>query len=138
MDKNMNEETQIIVRYRLQRATETLTEAKFVLSGGYAANAANRLYYASFYAVTALLASEQLVSKSHKGASILLHQNFVKQGRISIEHGKLYGQLFRLRQESDYEDLFDIELADAQGYVLAVEQFIAEISLLLAPYLETF
>lgn len=37
----MNEQTEAIVRYRLQRAKETLAEARFVLSGGYAANAAN-------------------------------------------------------------------------------------------------
>lgn len=131
----MNEQTEAIVRYRLQRAGETLAEARFVLSGGYAANAANRLYYACFYAVSALIAAEDRIAKSHKGTSILFHQEFVKQGRVSLEHGMLFGQLFRLRQEGDYEDLLEIDLATVQGYIGAAEEFVETISKLVMPML---
>lgn len=53
-----------------------------------------------------------------------IHQEFVKQGRVSLEHGMLFSQLFRLRQEGDYEDLLEIDLATVQGYIGAAEEFV--------------
>ena len=49
------ENRSIIVNYRLQRAKETLAEVNEIVKLGYWHTAANRLYYACYYAVTALL-----------------------------------------------------------------------------------
>ncbi len=51
----MKEETRTLVTYRLERACEALEEADILLERGHANTFVNRLYYACFYAVSALL-----------------------------------------------------------------------------------
>jgi uncharacterized protein len=51
----MTPETRILVQYRLDRAREALAEAVLLLDSGHANTGVNRLYYACFYAVSALL-----------------------------------------------------------------------------------
>lgn len=43
-----------LVRYRMGRASETLEEARMMLQEGHPYGAANRIYYACFYATAAL------------------------------------------------------------------------------------
>lgn len=64
----------------------------------------NRLYYACFYAVTALILTKDLSSAKHSGVRMLFHQNFVKPGIIKIELGQFYDKLFRNRLKGDYTD----------------------------------
>ena len=49
------EERAIIVEHRLEKARETFIEAKDLISLSHWRGAANRLYYACYYAATALL-----------------------------------------------------------------------------------
>lgn len=58
MKEKLTPENRIaIVTYRLERAHETLKEADYNTDGGYYNAAVNRLYYACFYAASALLLS---------------------------------------------------------------------------------
>ena len=66
--------------------------------------AMNRLYYAAFHAVSALLYQNNIRAKAHSGAKAMLELHFVKTGLLSIEWGKFYAQLFSERNDSDYED----------------------------------
>lgn len=44
-----------LISYRLERANETLKEAKLLTDNGFFNAAVNRLYYSCYYAVQALL-----------------------------------------------------------------------------------
>ncbi len=52
---------QELINYRLHRAYETLEEARLMQDIGHWNTCANRLYYAAFYAVSALLIYEGTV-----------------------------------------------------------------------------
>jgi len=56
----MKKETRTLIAYRLERARESLEEAKILLERGYGNTFVNRLYYACFYAVSSLLLSRGL------------------------------------------------------------------------------
>lgn len=43
-----------LIRYRTERANETLLEAKILIQNGFYNAAVNRLYYACYYAVMAV------------------------------------------------------------------------------------
>jgi len=101
----MKKEIRTLVLYRLNRADESLEEALILLERDHINTFVNRLYYACFYAITALLLSKGLSSSKHSGVRALFHQNFIKNGLINREMGKFYDKLFDTRQKGDYADL---------------------------------
>jgi hypothetical protein len=90
----MNPETGDLVKYRLSRADEALEEAELLYKSNHLNASVNRLYYACFYAVSALLLNEGLSSSKHSGIRSLFIQRWVKTGRVSKELGQFYRQIF--------------------------------------------
>ena len=86
-----------LVRYRLERAAETLEEGRVLADTGHWSGCVNRLYYACFYAVSALLLKHGFTSSKHTGVRSLFNVHFVKPGRIAPRHGELYNELFSSR-----------------------------------------
>jgi len=66
----------------------------------------NRLYYAAYYAVTALLLNQNLNATTHNGVKSKFSEYFIKTSIYPTEYGKIYSQLFTWRQKGDYDDLF--------------------------------
>ncbi len=56
-----------LIAYRLQRARETLEDARILAKAARWNTCVNRLYYACFYAISALLATKGLASSKHSG-----------------------------------------------------------------------
>ena len=84
---------QDLIRYRLARARETFEEALLMQREEHWNTCANRLYYACFYAVTALLVKNGHSSGKHSGVKALINKHFVKTRLISRANGRLYNQL---------------------------------------------
>ncbi len=97
------------VSYRLQRAKDTIKEVEVLIENQFWNSAINRLYYACFYAVGALLVNEGIETASHSGLRQKFGQLFVKTGKISRELGKHYSDLFEKRHKGDYNDFFDYD-----------------------------
>ena len=131
----MKDELRKLIRYRIERAHEILSDAKVLIDDNRLLSAVNRLYYATFYAIQALLLTKNLSSAKHSGVRSLFQQKFVKEGIIPKELGYFYNQLFKNRQKSDYEDYvhFDKEQVN-KWYSLAVN-FIKVLSNIIDEYL---
>ena len=97
------------VKYRLQRAKETIAEVEILIQNKYWNTAINRLYYACFYAVGALLVKNGIETSSHSGSRQKFGQLFVQPGRVSKELAKHYTELSEKRQKGDYNDFFDFD-----------------------------
>jgi uncharacterized protein len=76
----MTPEIRILVQYRLDRAREALAEAALLLDKGHANTGVNRLSYACFYAVSALLLTKGLTATRHSGLRTLFHQYVIRPG----------------------------------------------------------
>lgn len=100
-----------IVRYRIEKAERTYKEAVGSIENGYVETAANRLYYAAYYAVSALLIACQYEASTHNGVIQMFGMAFLKTGIIGKQHGRTFNQLFSLRLTGDYEDrhIMDME-----------------------------
>lgn len=94
-----------LVRYRIVRARTSLRAAESLLGEKHLHDTVNRLYYACFYAVSALLFTEGQSSSKHAGVRSLFDREWVNTGRVSLEMGRLYRVLFNQRNRGDYEDL---------------------------------
>lgn len=113
-----------LVKYRLQRAKDTLEDARILAENQRWNSAINRLYYAFYYAVTALLLNADLNPSTHNGAKSNFTEHFVKTNRIDKEYGKIYSQLFTWRQKGDYDDLFDFSEDKVMPYFNPVADLI--------------
>ncbi len=91
----------------------------------------NRLYYACFYAVSALLLTEGLSATRHAGIRNLFAQQFVKTERISPEYGELYFDLFQCRLKSDYADQYQADPKVTGAWLALATSFIEEIDRLI-------
>jgi len=79
---------QDLVEYRMQRAKETIEEAELLNENNFWHAAINRIYYASFYAVSALLLNNQIDAQTHSGVRQMFGLHFIKTGKIDKEFGK--------------------------------------------------
>ncbi|MDR0691893.1 MAG: HEPN domain-containing protein [Prevotellaceae bacterium] len=125
------EEKKAVVNLRLQKAKDTLREAKGTIELSYWHTAANRLYYACYYAASALLIQYEHPAQTHSGIINLLGMHFISKNIISKELGKFYANLFELRQTSDYSDWKDIEEDNVRKLIQPAEEFICTLEKLI-------
>lgn len=74
-----DDERDAYVKYRLEKSEETYEVAELLIENGKWNSAVNRLYYASFYAVTGLLVKSRIDNtKSHSGGEKSIFLKFYK------------------------------------------------------------
>ena len=93
-----NQERKELVQYRLGRAKDTLNEVKLHVDNDLWNTAVNRLYYACYYAVIALLVNKEIGAQTHAGVRQMFGLHFIKSGLIDKELGKFYTDIFDKRQ----------------------------------------
>ncbi|MEA2008181.1 MAG: HEPN domain-containing protein [Chloroflexota bacterium] len=113
-----------LIEYRLERARETIEDAKLLASVGHWNPCVNRLYYACFYAVTALLVQHGLSSSKHTGIRSLFNREFIKTGKIPKKMAILYNDLFEKRQEGDYVDFVYFSESEVIPLIRGTEDFV--------------
>lgn len=121
-----------LIKYRIARAKDTLDDARILANSEKWNSAINRLYYAAYYAVIALLLDSDLKPTSHNGAKSNFSEYFIKSGKLDKKFGLIFSQLFTWRQKGDYDDLFDFQKDKVLPYFEPVEKLIAEIEKLVA------
>ena len=125
------EDRNTLVEYRLKRAEETLAEAIDLISMKHWHGAANRLYYACYYAVNALLVKNGYSAKTHGGVFALLGKHFVLKKIVSKEQNELYGKLLELRQSGDYDDWLVVTEDNVAPLIEPAQKFIREMERLI-------
>ena len=120
-----------LVRYRIERADETLMEARLLTKEGYYNAAFNRLYYACFYAALALLVKHGITTSTHAGVKTMPGLHFVSKGLLEKEQGKTFSRLFEIRHSGDYDDFVYCDKEMADEYTPLTEAFIQRIKELL-------
>ena len=116
-----------IVSYRMEKADASLSEALKCLNFSMFNIAANRLYYAFYYAASALLISMKIEAHTHSGVQTMMHQQFIKTGILSGDDGILMRKLFLMRQRSDYEDFVDMTQEDIDDILPAASSLVKKI-----------
>lgn len=114
-----------LIGYRLSRSKDTFIDAKILADKERWNSAINRLYYAAYYAVIAILLKYDLKPTTHNGAKTVFSEHFIKKEIIPKEFGKLYSQLFTWRQKGDYDDLYDFNKENVLPYFEPVQKLIA-------------
>ena len=120
-----------IVQYRLRRANEALEDARILARADRWNPCVSRLYYACFYAVSALLLLHDLSSSKHTGVRSLFNQHFVRTDKIAKSLAEVYNDLFIRRQEGDYMDFVRFDAAQVGPWMEGAKQFVKAIAALI-------
>ncbi len=120
-----------LVKYRRDRAHETLAEIPYLKERGYYNTATNRLYYACYYAASALLIKNHITTNTHAGVKMMLGLHFVSKGLVSKESGRAFSALFDSRQHSDYDEFVYSTAEEVDELYAKATKFIDEIESLL-------
>jgi len=120
-----------LVAHRLQRARESLEDARILAEAKRWNPAMNRLYYACFYAVSALLAQQGMSSSRHAGVRSLFNQHFMRTGKVAKDQARIYNDLFERRQEGDYVDFVKFDESQVRAWLPRAEAFVGHIAELL-------
>lgn len=93
--------------------------------------AANRAYYAMFYAVSALAVSRGRSFRKHSGLIAYFQKEFVVTGFLNRKHGRALQKTFEDRSEADYQDYVKLtreqiqfRIREASGLITAVKELL--------------
>ena len=94
----------------------------------------NRIYYACFYAVTALLLSEGYSSSKHRGVLSLFDVHWMKIERLPTKMGRVYHVMFARRLVGDYSIPAAFSREEVGAWLAEATKFVQTIAdLLQAP-----
>lgn len=119
----MKEEIQSLIRCRLEQAEDSIKEARLLQKEGMSLRSVmNRLYYAMFYSLLALLQQKGIGTSKHIGAISLFDREFIKNGVFDKELSRRLHRAFELRQKGDYLEQAEISEQDiAEMFPKAVD-----------------
>ena len=116
-----------MIQYRLQRSKQTIVEAEGALKNNQLHLAANRIYYAIFYSVSALQLTQNFSSSKHKQLLGWFTKTFIKTQLLPVELGKIYASVYETRQEGDYDDMVEFDKDSLTAKFADMKKFVDEI-----------
>lgn len=102
-----DEERKVLVELEYEKACATFRNVEEYKTLGHWDTIANRLYYAVFHAVSALLIHDAHPVNTHKGVIALFGNYYIRTGILPAEAGRLYSDLQMIRNNSDYNCSYD-------------------------------
>ena len=87
----------------------------------------NRVYYAMFYAVLALLIFENFASSKHSGILSFFNRRFIKTGVFPEEIGRSINNAFELRQRGDYREYIELTYEQVEPFMGKARIFVQTI-----------
>lgn len=112
---------------RMNKALETLDDAKANFKEGRYNTSVNRSYYGVLHAVRAILILEGVNPKTHEGALTMLSLRFVRPGLLGKEFVKKFERLLLRRTDVDYGDLEIVDKEEAEDSLKIAEEMIETI-----------
>jgi len=120
----MKQEFIDLAKYRLEKAKNTLSYTKSNINDATLDSTVNRIYYAIFYAVNALLITKELYSSKHSGVPAIFNREIIHKGLIERQWGEFFTDMFDRRQKGDYKDFVEFERQDVEEWLKTAEEFI--------------
>ncbi|UCH93886.1 MAG: HEPN domain-containing protein [Candidatus Aminicenantes bacterium] len=118
----------LLAKYRLEQAKESIDEAEYLYSGNKSPRSVmNRLYYAMFYAVLALIVFERFILSKHTGVLSFFNKQFIKENVFPTEMGRWINKAFELRQKGDYREYVELTREQVEPYIEFAKSFVKKV-----------
>ncbi len=120
-------ERQIVVNRELEKAQRTFEDMEFCANEGKWEAASNRLYYALFHAMSALLISDGYNVKSHRGILAMFGEHYVRTGVFERKDGSLLSDLVIMRDNADYNCFYEADEEKLSPLIVPTKSLIDKI-----------
>jgi uncharacterized protein (UPF0332 family) len=121
---NEKEARQTLIKLWLEKSQDAIVSAELELNQGHLAFTVNRLYYACFYAATAVLLRDGKQFSKHSAVKSEFARAYFKTGKIDVKWHKFYQKLFDDRQEGDYIPTVEFEKDSVSGRLAQAKEFV--------------
>ena len=115
-----------LVKYWMEKAHESLSSAGSEFKAGRLTFTVNRIYYACFYAVSAVLIQEGKSFRKHSGVRAALHRELIKTGKIGGHWGRYYNRIFDSRHRGDYMAMIEFDALQVSNFLKQAKEFLKE------------
>ena len=126
-----------LIKYRIDRANETIVEAKEALELNHLNLAVNRIYYACFYSVEALMLTRDFSTKNHGVLKGEFNKIYIHSGILDKKYFETLNNAFKNRQTGDYGDFVKFNKDKVKNSLIEAEWFVAEINKMALKYMNT-
>ena len=116
-----------------RRGAGSIGAAEMLLLGGYPDFAASRAYYATFYCASALLLSAGKRVRKHTGVISLIHKDYVKEGKLPTDIGRILDTLYDLRNLGDYGGSSHVDQVTAAEAIALAKRFVEALRPMVSP-----
>lgn len=113
-----------LIDYWMEKAYESFEAAKSEHTSKRFSTAVRNLYYACFYALTAVLYSQGKSFRKHSAVRAAFHRDLIKTGKVEAKWGRFYNRIFDRRHEGDYEPMITFESEQVEQFLQDAGQFI--------------
>ena len=115
-----------LIKYRMEKAAHTLRQAEALGAIAEWDGAANRVYYAMFYAAVAMLTKHDVSARTHSGVLALVDRELVRPGLLPRQQAAHLREAFRLRQRADYAETDPIDAERGEELLAAAPSFLKQ------------
>ena len=129
----MTPETQALINFRLEQATESLNEARLLVQQDMRLGAMDRIYFTMFYCACAMLATKEFGPSRDGNVAGKFQREFVKTGLVPEEVGSRFKRATQLHHDADLGAKSPPEagrlselLADAESFVTTTKLFLGK------------
>jgi hypothetical protein len=126
-------ETQSLIDWRLEQATESLTAAQLLVDCGRRLGTMDSIYHCMFFCTCALLAAKDFNVQGQGGVLPRFEREFIKSGLLPREFGERFRLATQIQRSIDFgpkepptiERLKEL-LEDARSFLTATKLFLAK------------
>ena len=123
----IEKDKQILINHRIRQAQEALVEISVLIENKFLGLAVNRIYYSIFYAISAVSIKDGFSTSKHKKLLGWFNKNYISNGILPQEFGKMIYAAYENREKSDYDFLFEITKEEIKKYFELAKSFVAEV-----------
>jgi hypothetical protein len=112
------------IQYKRDRAFEALDDIKKMIDNKMLSAAMNRIYYAGFYIVGALLLLDGFSTSKHRQLIGYFNKEYIKTGKVPLDVGEILDESYNNRVASDYHDFVFLTKTQVEEFYNQMKEFV--------------
>jgi len=116
-----------LIQHKLGKAAVTIDDIRFLIDNDKLTIAVNRIYYAVFYALSALALKHQFSTAKHQQLIGWFNREFIKEQRVDRKYGEILHRAFDKRSKGDYDDFVEFSKEEVEQLLQDTISFVEKI-----------